>query len=62
MATLDYLILDLGGSGIFKSVEPHSTYWGADIEILRSYIESNLNGTVGQEYDKPQGRILFKTL
>lgn len=59
MATLDYLILELGGSGIFKGVEPHSTYYGADIEILRSYLENNLGGTIGSEYSKPQDRIIF---
>ena len=59
MATLDYLILELGGSGIFKGVEPHSTYYGADIEILRSYLENNLGGTIGAEYSKPQDRIIF---
>ena len=59
MATLDYLILELGGSGIFKGVEPDPTYWGADIEILRNYLENNLGGTIGSEYSKPQGRIIF---
>lgn len=62
MATLDYLILELGGSGIFKGVEPDPTYWGAEIEILRSYIENNLNGTIGSEYSKPQGRIIFTNM
>ena len=60
MATLDYLILELGGSGIFQGVEPHSTYWGADIEILRNYLETHLGGTIGTEYSKPQGRIIYK--
>ena len=59
MATLDYLILELGGDGIFKDVEPDSTYWGADIEILRSYLENNQGGTIGSEYSKPQGRIIY---
>ena len=59
MATLDYLILELGGSGIFKGVKAHPTYWGADIEILRSYLETDLDGTVGAEYGKPQGRIII---
>lgn len=62
MATLDYLILELGGSGIFKGVEPDPTYWGAEIEILRSYIENNLNGTIGSEYSEPQGRIIFTNM
>lgn len=59
MATLDYLILELGGSGIFKGVEPHPTYWGSDIEILCNYLENNLGGTIGSEYSKPQGRITY---
>ena len=62
MATLDYLILELGGSGIFKDVKPNPTYWGADIEILRSYLENNLGGTIDAEYSEPQGRIIFKDL
>ena len=59
MATLDYLILELGGSGIFKDVEPDPTYWGAEIEILHSYLENNLGGTIGSEYSSPQGRIIY---
>ena len=59
MATLDYLILELGGSGIFKDVKPNPTYWGADIEILRSYLENNLGGTIDAEYSEPQGRIIY---
>ena len=60
MATLDYLILEKGGSGIFNQVKPCSDYWGADIEILRHYLESHLNGNIGFEYNEPQGRIIFK--
>lgn len=59
MATLDYLILEQGCSGIFKGIEPHSTYWGADIEILRKYLESDLEGIIGEEYSLPQGRIII---
>lgn len=62
MATLDYLILELGGSGIFKDVEPNPTYWGADIEILRSFLENNLGGTIGSEYSQPKGRIIFTNI
>ena len=60
MATLDYLILEQGASGIFNQVKPISTYWGADIEILRHYLEDSLGGYVGVEYSEPQGRIIFK--
>ena len=41
-------------------VKPISTYWGADIEILRHYLEDSLGGYVGVEYSEPQGRIIFK--
>lgn len=59
MATLDYLILEQGGSAIFNSVKPISTYWGADIEILRHYLESTLGGNIGSQYAEPQGRIVM---
>ena len=42
-----------------KEVEPDPTYWGAEIEILRSYLENNLGGIIGSEYSKPQGRIIY---
>ena len=61
MATLDYLILEQGGSGIFIQVKPNDVYWGADIEILRHYLETTLGGSVGDEYSQPQGRIVLKT-
>ena len=60
IATLDYLILELGGSGILSCVTPDFKYYGADIEILRHYLETNLGGVIGAEYSKPQGRINFK--
>lgn len=60
MATLDYLILEQGGSGIFNQVKPIDAYWGADIEILRHYLETSLGGSVGVEYGQLQGRIVFK--
>ena len=60
IATLDYLILEHGGSGILASVKPEPTYWGADIEILRHYLESDLGKTIGSKYIEPQGRIIYK--
>lgn len=60
VATLDYLILEQGGSGILNSVVPDDSYYGADIEILCHYLETNLGGVVGSEYSKPQGRIIYK--
>ena len=60
IATLDYLILELGGSGILSCVTPDFKYYGADIEILRHYLETNLGGIIGEEYSQPQGRISIK--
>lgn len=60
IATLDYLILEQGGSGILNCVKPNETYWGADIEILRHYLEVDLGKIIGTEYSKPQGRIIIK--
>ena len=60
IATLDYLILEQGGAGILSCVKPDSIYWGADIEVLRHYLESVLGGNIGSEYTQPQGRIIYK--
>ena len=61
IATLDYLILEQGGSGILSCVKPDSIYWGADIEVLRHYLEYDLGGVIGSEYSVPQNRIIFIT-
>ena len=60
LATLDYLILERGGDGIFDAVKPVVENWGAEIEILRHYIENDLQGVIGAEYSEPQGRIIVK--
>lgn len=59
MASLDYLIYEMGGSGIFEGVTPDYEYWGADIEVLRHYLETYLGGVIDSEYEEPQGRIVF---
>ena len=60
MATLDYLILEQGGSGIFNKVKPDTEYWGAEIEILRHYLEHDLGGVIGIEYSRAQDRIIYE--
>lgn len=60
LASLDYLILEAGGSGILQHVEPDYTYRGADIEVLHHYIEYSLQGKIGTEYSQPQGRIVIE--
>jgi hypothetical protein len=60
IATLDYLILEYGGSEILRCVKPDHIYWGADIEVLRHYLETDLGKIVGSEYSEPQGRITIK--
>jgi hypothetical protein len=49
----------MGGSGIFEGVTPDYEYWGADIEVLRHYLETYLGGVIDSEYEEPQGRIVF---
>ncbi len=61
IATLDYLIIEQGGSGILSCVKHDSIYWGADIEVLHHYLEYDLNKVIGTEYSVPQGRIIFIT-
>ena len=60
LATLDYLILERGGDGIFDAVTPIEENCGAEIDILRHYIEIELDGIIGEEYREPQGRIIVK--
>jgi hypothetical protein len=60
VATLDYLILEKGGSGILGCVVPDGTYYGADIEVLHHYLEKVLSKRIGSEYSTPQGRIIYK--
>lgn len=60
LATLDYLILEQGGSGILSCVVPDYTYYGTDIEILHHFLENHLDKKVGSEYSKPQGRIVYR--
>ena len=60
VATLDYLILEKGGSGILGCVVPDGIYYGADIEVLHHYLEKVLSKRIGSEYSTPQGRIIYK--
>lgn len=60
LATLDYLIIERGGDDIFDGVTLAVENWGAEIDILRHYIETELGGTIGEEYREPQGRIIVK--
>ena len=57
IASIDYLIFDLGSSGILRYVEPEDTYWTTDLEAIIHYIDE-LGGVIGQEYGDPEGRIV----
>ena len=48
------------GVRFYSCVTPDFKYYGADIEILRHYLETNLGGVIGAEYSQPQGRINIK--
>lgn len=60
MASLDYLLLDKGGSAIFNHVDPIEDYWGADVEIVANYIQRVLNGKISASYALPEGRIVIR--
>lgn len=57
IASFDYLVLELGDSGILRYVEPIDTYFGTDLETLMFFIEETLGGVIGSEYADVEGRI-----
>ena len=52
-------ILDGGdGYSMFSEFEITKQGFGVDNEIVRDYIEKNLNGTVPEKYKEPEGRFI----
>lgn len=59
IASIDYLVTELGGSGILRYAEPEDVYLSTDIEAIIHYIDE-LGGVIGTEYDDVEGRIEIK--
>lgn len=58
LASHMYLLKECGdGFTMFDDAEIVKDSVMSDSELIKSYIQNNLGGTVGQEYAKPQGRI-----
>lgn len=58
VASLDFLILEQGGSGVLCYSTPLDFYY-SDVECVASYIKDVLNGVVGEQYATTEGRICF---
>ena len=58
IASINYLILDLGESGILRYAEPEDIYWTTDLESILFYIDF-LGGVIGVEYEDVEGRIVI---
>ena len=58
VASLDYLILEQGGSGVLRYSTPLDFYY-SDVECVASYIKDVLKGVVGSQYATTEGRICF---
>ena len=57
IASIDYLIIDLGSSGILRYAELDDAYWTTDLEAIVYYIDK-LGGVIGEGYEGPEGRIV----
>ena len=60
LASLNYMLKNLGCSGIFRYTEPLEDNLGQDVDILASYIANVLHGRVGKQYAEVEGRIVMK--
>lgn len=60
MTSIDYLLMELGGSGVFRYAKPDEVRRGTDIEAVIYYVEEVLKGNIGAEYSQPEGRITIR--
>lgn len=60
LASIDYILLEMGGSGILRYTKPIDNYWGMCIECITSYISNTLNGHIDSQYGNTEGRIVFR--
>ena len=60
LASLNYMLKNLGCSGIFRYTELLEDNLGQDVDILASYIANVLHGRIGKRYAEVEGRIVMK--
>ena len=58
LASIDYLLIELGCSGILRYIEPDDKYWTTDVEAITYYID-RLGGVIGLEYEGLDDRIII---
>ena len=56
----EFIMVRNGVSGILRCVKRDCGLLGADIEIMRHYLESDIGKIIGLEYNELQGRIIYK--
>ncbi len=60
MAGFNYFLIDFGGGmSMLKDAIILDEEGVLDVEMLEAYISDYLGGVIGEEYSKPQGRIIF---
>lgn len=59
IASIDYLVIELGSSEILRAAEPQDVYWTNDLEALIYYID-RLGGKIDSRYENVEGRIVVK--
>ena len=57
LASFDFVLKELGCDGILRHATIVKDNLGLDAEILATYIGQYLGGTIGEPYDKTEGRI-----
>ena len=60
LASFNYMLKNLGCSGIFRYTELLEDNLGQDVDILASYIANVLHGRIGKQYAEVEGRIVMK--
>ena len=60
LASFNYMLKNLGCSGIFRYTQLLEDNLGQDVDILAFYIANVLHGRVGKQYAEVEGRIVMK--
>ena len=60
LASFNYMLKNLGCSGIFRYTKLLEDNLGQDVDILASYIANVLHGRIGKRYAEVEGRIVMK--
>lgn len=60
IAGSDYLLKNLGASGVFRHAVPLNCNFGQEVELLVSYLHNHLDGVIPISYIAPSNRICIK--